>query len=119
MTGRLGGFVLLAVAIVLNATGQVLLKRATLGREAGAPAIELFFSPWFVLGAAAHAATMIVWMLALRRLPLTVAHPWTGAVFVAVPIASHLLWSEPLGPQRMIGIGIIAFGIAVVASSGV
>jgi drug/metabolite transporter (DMT)-like permease len=117
VTERATGFVLLAATIVLNATGQLLLKRASLGRAPGAGVIEMFLSPWFVGGAAAHAATMIVWLLALRRLPLTVAHPLTGAVFVIVPVASHLFWSESLGLQRLIGILVIVLGIAVVASA--
>jgi small multidrug resistance pump len=118
VTERAVGFVLLATAIALNATGQLLLKRATLERATGAVFRDVFLSPWFIAGAAAHGATMIVWLLALRKVPLTVAHPLTGAVFIIVPFASHLLWSEPLGPQRMIGIAVIALGIAVVAGGG-
>lgn len=110
------GFALVAAVIVLNATGQLLLKRAAIERAGGGFVRDVFLSPWFILGAAAHAATMIVWLLALRRVPLTVAHPLTGSVFILVPVASHLLWSEPLGTQRMIGIAVIALGIAVVAS---
>lgn len=111
------GYVLLALTIALNASGQLLLKRATMARTSGGFALDVLLSPWFIAGAAAQVATMIAWLLVLRRLPLTVAHPVTGAVFVAVPIASHLFWGEPLGPQRVIGILVIALGIAVVASA--
>jgi undecaprenyl phosphate-alpha-L-ara4N flippase subunit ArnE len=110
-------FVLLAVTIALNVAGQLLIKRATMGRETGAFVRDVLFTPWFLLGAAAHGATMIAWLLTLRRLPLTVAHPFTGSVFLVVPFASHLLWSEPLGVQRAIGIAVIAAGIAIVGAA--
>jgi drug/metabolite transporter (DMT)-like permease len=110
------GYLLLLVTILLNATGQLLLKRATVGRAEGL-AWGVFLNPWFVGGVAAQVGTMVAWLLTLRRLPLTTAHPLTGSVFVLVPVAAHLLWAEPLGVQRVLGIGVIALGIAVVASA--
>ena len=117
VTERATGFLLLAATIVLNAMGQLLLKRAAIGRGFGEGALQMFLSPYFIAGAAAHGATMIAWLYTLRRVPLTVAHPLTGAVFMIVPLASHLLWSEPLGSQRVIGIAVIVIGIAIVASA--
>ncbi|MEJ7730224.1 MAG: hypothetical protein WKG00_13525 [Polyangiaceae bacterium] len=110
------GYALLVATIALNATGQLLLKRATMGSAVAGLGRGVLLSPWFVFGALAHAATMIVWLLTLRELPLTVAHPITGSVFILVPLVAHFLWSEPLGAQRVIGIAIIALGIAVVAN---
>lgn len=111
----MGNFLLLAVAIAFNAAGQLMLKRATLGHAPGAVARDVFLSPWFVGGGAALGVSMVLWVLVLRRVPLTIAHPLTGAVFVIVPLASHLLWREPLTTTRLVGITIIVLGIALVA----
>jgi undecaprenyl phosphate-alpha-L-ara4N flippase subunit ArnE len=111
-------FVLLAVAIAFNAAGQLMLKRATMGHAPGAGPREVFLSPWFLGGGAALGLSMVLWVLVLRRVPLTIAHPLTGSVFLIVPLASHLLWREPLSTTRLVGIGIIVVGIALVARGG-
>ena len=112
-------YVLLAVAIAFNATGQLLLKRAALGQAGTAVARDVFFSGWFFGGGMSLAIAMVLWVQVLRRLPLTIAHPLSGAVFMMVPIASHLLWREPLTTTRVIGIGVIVLGIALVARGAV
>jgi drug/metabolite transporter (DMT)-like permease len=61
---------------------------------------------------------MLLWVLVLRALPLTLVHPFTGTVFILVPLASHLLWKEPLPRTRVIGICIIMVGIYLVVRSG-
>ena len=111
----MGNFLLLAVAIAFNAMGQLMLKRATIGHPIGAVARDVFLSPWFFGGGASLSAAMVLWVMVLRRVPLTVAHPLTGAVFLIVPVASHFLWRESLTTMRLVGIVIIVLGIALVA----
>ena len=111
----MNSFVLLAVAIVFNAAGQLLLKRATMGQEAGAIAGGVFFSGWFLAGVATLGASMLMWVQVLRKVPLTIAHPLSGAAFLIVPLASHLFWREPLSTMRLVGIFVIVLGIALVA----
>lgn len=112
-------FVLLAVAIAFNAVGQLALKRATMGHAPGASPRDVFLSPWFLGGGASLGLSMILWVLVLRRVPLTIAHPLTGSVFLIVPVASHFLWREPLSTTRLVGIAIIVVGIALVARGAV
>jgi multidrug transporter EmrE-like cation transporter len=111
----MNSYLLLAVAIAFNATGQLMLKRAAIAGETAAKAYEVFFSGWFFGGGAALGISMVLWLQVLRRVPLTVAHPLTGAVYLIVPIASYVLWREPLTTLRLVGIGIIVIGIALVA----
>jgi multidrug transporter EmrE-like cation transporter len=112
-------YVLLVVAILLNVAGQLLLKRAAMaGSAPGAAAHKVFLSVWFIGGAGSLGASMLLWVLVLRALPLTLVHPFTGAVFILVPLASHLLWKEPLPRTRLAGICIIIAGIYLVVRSG-
>jgi undecaprenyl phosphate-alpha-L-ara4N flippase subunit ArnE len=112
-------YVALALAILLNVAGQLLLKRAAMsGGGEGAPAYKAYLSVWFFGGAGSLGASMLLWVQVLRAIPLTLAHPLTGVVFILVPLASHLLWKEPLPRTRLLGICIIIVGIYLVARSG-
>lgn len=113
----------LLVAILFNVGGQLLLKRASMvgGSEAASAAASMvkpIFSPWFIGGAASLGLSSVLWVGVLKRLPLTIAHPLTGIVFILVPVASHFLWDEPLPPLRMLGIFVIIVGVFLVARAG-
>lgn len=109
----------LVLAIVLNVAGQLFFKRAAMsGAAPGTAAHKAFLSHWFIGGAGSLGASMLLWVLVLRELPLTLAHPITGAVFILVPLASHFLWKEPLPRTRLLGILVIIAGIYFVAQSG-
>jgi multidrug transporter EmrE-like cation transporter len=108
---------LLAVSIVFNALGQLLLKRAAVDGGAGDPSAQrAFLNPWFLGGMSSLGLSMLLWVLVLRKMPLTLAHPVaTGCAFVMVPTVSHLLWNEPLSALRVTGLAVIAAGVLIVA----
>ena len=113
----------LAVAILLNVGGQLLLKRASMVGAApdatqAASAMRSFLSPWFIGGAASLGLSSLFWVTVLKKIPLTIAHPLTGIVFILVPVASHFLWDEPLPALRVAGIMIIIVGVYLVARAG-
>jgi small multidrug resistance pump len=107
-------YALLAVAIAFNVTGQLLLKRASM---ATGGLMKVLFSPYLFGGVASLGTSMLLWVQVLRKVPLTVAHPFTGLVFVVVPVMSHLLWEEPLPTMRLVGISVIICGVLLVARS--
>ena len=107
---------LLALSILFNVAGQLSLKRAAIA--GGAPDSGMshsLFSPFYFGGAACLGVALLTWVQVLRHMPLTLAHPISGAVFVLVPLGSHLIWREPLGASRMIGILVIVIGVILVA----
>jgi multidrug transporter EmrE-like cation transporter len=104
------------MTILSNMAGQLLLKRAAMVvGSSGGPVYRPFLSVWFMLGVACLGLSSVLWVTVLKKLPLTVAHPITGIVFILVPILSHVLWGEPLPPARIAGIGIVIAGICLVA----
>jgi undecaprenyl phosphate-alpha-L-ara4N flippase subunit ArnE len=108
----------IVVGILLNVTGQLLMKRAAIsGGALEGGAQRAILSGWFIAGGVSLGVSMLAWVQVLRKLPLTIAHPITGAIFVMVPLASHVLWNEPLPMRRVLGIAIIGAGIVVVARS--
>lgn len=109
-------YIELAVAILLNVAGQLLFKRAAMaGADPQSPMHRSYLSPWFIGGAGCLGTSMLLWVLVLKVLPLSLAHPMTGVVFILVPIASHWIWKEPLPRLRILGILVIVMGIALVA----
>jgi undecaprenyl phosphate-alpha-L-ara4N flippase subunit ArnE len=108
---------LLVCSILFNAAGQLLLKRAAIDGGAGDPSAQrAFLNPWFLAGTSSLGVSMLFWVLVLRKMPLTLAHPVaTCCAIVMVPTVSHLIWNEPLGPLRIVGIAVIAAGVIIVA----
>lgn len=111
-------YALLAVAISFNVIGQLLLKRAAMaGSGVGAGLQKALLSPYLFAGVASLGSSMLLWVQVLRKVPLTIAHPLTGLVFIAVPVVSHFLWGEPLPAIRVAGILVILLGVILVAQS--
>lgn len=112
-------YVQLVLAILLNVAGQLFFKRAAMvGAEPGSAAHKAYLSPWFIGGAGSLGMSMLLWVRVLEVLPLSLAHPMTGTLFILVPLASHWLWKEPLPRLRIVGILVIFAGIVMVARSG-
>jgi drug/metabolite transporter (DMT)-like permease len=56
-------------------------------------------------------------MVILDRVPLSFGFPVTAVVMLVVAIASHYVFGEELTPWRMVGIGLIVAGVAVMGGS--
>lgn len=117
------GFLLVLAGVLLNAVAQLSLKAATAasgpirldvpGMTAGLSRVALV--PWFWLGGACYALSIIVWLLALSRLPVSVAYPMLSIGYIVNAIAARFWLGEELGVARLIGIAIIIVGVFVVA----
>jgi undecaprenyl phosphate-alpha-L-ara4N flippase subunit ArnE len=99
---------LLALAILLSAGGQLLLKQGTI--QAGG-ATALFLSPWTLGGLCIYFLSAMTYILALRYIPLSVAYPSVAASYFLIVIAANLIWHEPITWQSFGGIALIASGI--------
>lgn len=100
-------WVLLLSAAVLEAVWAIALKRSHGLTELPATIVFLV----------ALAASMALLAAALRHLPVGTAYAvCTGAVCAA--LAGMLLMGEPATPSRLAAIGLVAAGIAWLASAG-
>jgi small multidrug resistance pump len=101
----------LAAAILIGVVGQLLLKT---GAERTADGVlAQFLDPFTLGGLAAYGLGAIFYILAIKRIPVSIAFPSVSLSYVLVAIAAHLLWQEALGWQQFAGIGLIAAGILV------
>jgi multidrug transporter EmrE-like cation transporter len=101
----------LAAAIVTSMGGQTLLKAG-----AGAPDfISQLFDPRTLLGLVLYGGAALLYIVALRRIPMSVALPCTAVSYVAAALIGHYGFAEPLGPVQIAAIGLICAGVIVLA----
>jgi drug/metabolite transporter (DMT)-like permease len=74
-------------------------------------------NPWVIIGVFGYLGTFSAWMVILDRIPLSFGFPLTAVIMLVVAIASHYVFGEELTPWRMVGIGLIVAGVAVMGGS--
>ena len=107
-------WVALAAAISISLLGQVLLKAGALG-EGGF--LAQLFRPATVSGLVCYGGSALLYIVALRRIPMSVALPCTAASYVVIALVGHFAFGEALGPQKMVAIALISAGVVVLASA--
>lgn len=101
-------YLFLVAAIASNAAGHLLLKGGAL---AGADLLRTLFHFKTILGVAALGGSAVVYVAALRTLPLTVAMPSLVAGFLMTALIAHLIWDEPFGLRQLAAFGFIGVGL--------
>jgi small multidrug resistance pump len=101
----------LAAAILLGIGGQLALKSAAVG----APSLAAqLFNPMTMAGLFIYALASIAYIVALNRIPVSVAFPSVAASYAVIAVLAHYLWHEPLGWQQIGGIALISGGIMLI-----
>jgi multidrug transporter EmrE-like cation transporter len=112
-------YFLVVMTVLLTVAGQFLIKWQV-GLAGALPAsapgklqfvAALLMRPWVLAGLAAAFAASVCWMLAMTKLPLSHAYPFTAAAFVFVVFGGAWLFSEPLGGYRIAGVALIVAGV--------
>lgn len=86
-----------------------------LGKMKQAPSI---LSNDFVIGFFFYGAGFILWLVLLRRLPLSVAFPLAaGGLIVFVQFVGMVYLGESMSVMKLIGVSAIVIGIALIYHS--
>jgi small multidrug resistance pump len=104
-------WVVLALAIVISMVGQTLLK-------AGAGASDFFrqlMDLRTILGFCLYGSSAILYIIALRRIPMSVALPCTAISYVAAALIGHFAFHEPMGATHLGAIALICLGVVLLA----
>ena len=104
----------LAAAICTSLGGQVLLKA---GAVAEGHFVAQLFRPATMIGLIAYGGAALLYIIALRRIPMSIALPCTAASYVAVALIGHFMFGKSLGAQKMAAIGLICGGVILLASA--
>jgi drug/metabolite transporter (DMT)-like permease len=112
---------LLALAVVLLSTSQVLQKvgaaRRLVGKSKPSEWLAALFSPELLAAIACIVAGTALWLAVLYRMDVSRAFPFLSLTTVLVMAASRFLLREPVSVHRWTGVALIAAGIALVAST--
>ncbi len=76
--------------------------------------IKALMDPYIVSGIVAAFIGSLTWMVAISKVPLNVGFPaYYGLTFVLVISCSIWLLNEPITSLKLIGVGLILFGVIV------
>jgi small multidrug resistance pump len=104
-------WVALLAAIVTSMGGQTLLKAG-----AGAPDFVGQLLDWrTIIGLVLYGGAAMLYIVALRRIPMSVALPCTAISYVAAAVIGVMVFGEPMPALRVAAIGVIAVGVGMLA----
>jgi multidrug transporter EmrE-like cation transporter len=118
-------FALVLIGVLLNAAAQLLLKAGTnaVGQfefhldNVLPVGMKLAFEPHILGGLTCYVISVVVWIMALSRVPVSVAYPMLSIGYIVNAVAAFYLFNEPLAGQKLLGIGFIVVGVWLVARS--
>ena len=118
-------FALILAGVLLNAAAQLLLKAGTnaIGHfdfqlsNVIPVGMQIAGQPFIIGGMACYAVSLVVWIMALSRVPVSIAYPMLSIGYVVNAVIAHYWFGEALVFQKMLGIGFIIIGLLLVANA--
>ena len=111
------------MAIILLSLGQTSLKvglnqiggfSLTLGISGF---LKLLETPWIIAGFACYGLSSILWLDVLSKLEYSLAFPMIGLTYVFTLLIGRFFFQEIFGWWRVLGVGLIVFGILCLVRS--
>lgn len=102
--------VLLTLAALLAAVGQVLFKMGAGGRTQW---LE-FINPAVIGGLSCYGLSTVLWIYALSKLPLKVVYPYTALTFVLVYVGAFFVFGEKPGLRGIAGVALVLAGLFLI-----
>jgi drug/metabolite transporter (DMT)-like permease len=120
MTERILGLSFVLASVLLEAIWQTIFKQAAELSAPGTRPLVLLRGLWrnqrILAGITCFILDAILWTLALRHLPISIAFPAGSMVFVFVALFSVRFLHERISINRWIGITLIIGGVILVGS---
>jgi drug/metabolite transporter (DMT)-like permease len=115
---------LILSSILLNAIAQILMRKGML--QIGEVSLTSSFlktmskmiaSPFLCLSIFCYGMSVLIWMTVLSRVEVSFTYAFSSLGYVFVIVMSMFILREHISTMRIIGVGIICFGIVLVAKS--
>ena len=104
-------WVVLFAAIATSMAGQTLLKAGAGVASFGAQLLD-----WRTLvGLCVYGGAAVLYIVALRRIPMSVALPCTAVSYVAAALIGHYAFGETLAFTHIAAIALICGGVVLLA----
>lgn len=104
--------ILLLLACITAAAGQMLLKAGASGRNG----LWEFLNWQVVAGLGGYAISTLMWMYCLSKLPLRVVYPYTALTFVLVVVGAVVVFNERAGWRAGAGTLMVLAGLLLIMS---
>lgn len=104
-------YILLYLAVILAAVGQIFLKIGA-NRE-GIRFLALYINPWVAIGLASMVGSMLLNLKGLHQVPLKDMAFILPSVYILVPLLAKIFLKEQYSKQTMMGTLIIFLGIVI------
>lgn len=116
-------FGLIFTGVMLNAAAQILMKAGTnaIGHfdfsvENILPIGWKLATEWHIVTALfCYALSVVVWILALSRVPVSIAFPLLSMAYIVTAVAAWYLLGEALSLSKVVGIGVIILGVIIIS----
>ncbi len=104
-------YLCLAAGILLGVAAQLLLKVGATGE--GDLMVQLL-RPQTIIGLGLYGMAAFFYIVALRKIPVTVAFPSVALSYAIIAVLGYLWLKEPLGVGQIAGIAMIMAGVVLV-----
>ena len=118
-------WILVVAGVLLNAAAQLMLKAATRatgpiapnwsGMTEATPQMLTQLGWWG--GLACYAASVLIWVIALSRAPVSVIYPMLSIGYILNAIGATFLFGETLSETKILGIAVIIAGVWILTRS--
>ena len=79
--------------------------------------MKLAFQPFIMGGMVCYAVSLVVWIMALSRVPVSIAYPMLSIGYAINAFVAWQWFGEALAAQKLLGIGVIVIGVILVTRS--
>ncbi len=108
----------LAAAISTSLIGQILLKTGASGSvSADTGFLDQLFRWPTMIGLGCYGGAALLYIIALRKIPMSIALPCTAASYVVIALIGWGVFGESLGLQKLLAIGLICAGVVLLATT--
>ena len=116
-------FALIFTGVMLNAAAQILMKAGTnsigyfeFSMQNIVPIGWKLATEWHIVVALfCYALSVIIWILALSRVPVSIAFPLLSMAYIVTAIAAWYLLGEALSLTKVAGIVVIILGVIIIS----
>ena len=104
-------YLCLAAGILLGVGAQLLLK---VGATGDGDFVAQLFRPQTIIGLGLYGMAAFFYIVALRKIPVTVAFPSVSLSYAIIAVLGFVLLKEPVGFGQVVGIALIMAGVVLV-----
>ncbi|MEW5903260.1 MAG: EamA family transporter [Pseudomonadota bacterium] len=116
-------FSLIFIGVMLNAAAQILMKAGTnvIGHFEFSSANILpigwkLMTEWHIVTALfCYGISVVVWIMALSRVPVSIAFPMLSMAYVVNGLAAYYLLGEPFNATKLVGMAVIIVGVIIIS----